>query len=157
MSNLFNYSRVKEEEGDMKVDPRVVAHRATSLTKLEELSKSRDPLVREEVAMNSHTSATVLRDLSKDSEEVVRQSVANNPKTPIDVLDKLGKDDVIEIRWSVAENPSTSATTIFRLSEEHGYVREVAMRHPNYDWNKYLDDFATIQDSREEKDYSDKE
>jgi hypothetical protein len=69
------------------------AHRATSETALQVLSRSPDSLARAAVAENPITPADTMAILSKDKSDVVRDAVAKAAHTPPGVLQSMVRDD----------------------------------------------------------------
>ncbi len=85
------------------------------------------------VALNPKTPPWVLSRLSGSSDEYIRSNVARNPGTPPDALRQLASDSQWHVRRDVATNPKTPADVLelFRRDPDER-VRGVAARAPTH-------------------------
>lgn len=122
----------------------VAANPTTPVKVLKEMAEEGYFDVRARIAANPSSTQELLRKLSLDEDSYVRVETARNENTPADILESLSRCEDEYVRLAVARNPSTSVTTIFHLSKEGGEIRDAVMDHSNYDWNKYLEEFISI-------------
>jgi hypothetical protein len=85
------------------------------------------------VALNPNTPPWALSRLSGSSDEYIRSNVARNPSTPPDELRQLARDPAWHVRRDVATNPKTPPDMFELLrSDPDERVRGVAASAPTY-------------------------
>lgn len=105
----------------------VAQNAATSTETLSLLAKDDSPDVREGVASNPNTSSETFALLSSDKANGVRMNLAWNVNVPTQILDSLSNDKDFSVRWNVTENSSTSLETLIKLAmDKHDDVAERA-------------------------------
>lgn len=98
---------------------------------LEILSRSPDPYVLGDVAMNSKLSDQALGRLLQREEWMVSWGVALNPKTPPWALSRLSRSSDEYIRSNVARNPSTPPDELRKLARDsQWHVRRDVATNP---------------------------